>query len=97
VHLALLGPLPDGFRLFNLGENGMTNKQPQTVNIDGTEYEIDSLSDKAKVLIDHVADLDRKKASMMFQLDQINVGRDSFFAMLKAELTAEKVEAEEVA
>lgn len=75
----------------------MANQKPQTVNIDGTEYEIDSLSDKAKVLIDHVADLDRKKASMMFQLDQINVGRDSFFAMLKAELPAKKVEAEEVA
>ena len=71
----------------------MENKKPQTVNIDGTEYEVDSLSDKAKVLIDHVADLDRKKASMMFQMDQIQVGRDAFFAMLKAELPAEEAEA----
>ena len=71
------------------------SKKPQTVNIDGTEYEVDSLSDKAKVLIDHVADLDRKMASMNFQRDQIQVGRDAFFAMLKAEL-AEKSEEEEV-
>ena len=63
------------------------SKKPQTVNIDGTEYEVDSLSDKAKLMIDHVADLDRKMASMNFQRDQIQVGRDAFFAMLKAELT----------
>ena len=71
------------------------SKKPQTVNIDGTEYEVDSLSDKAKLMIDHVADLDRKMASMNFQRDQIQVGRDAFFAMLKAEL-AEKSEEEEV-
>ena len=65
----------------------MENKKPQTVTIDDVEYEIDSLSDKAKLMIDHVADLDRKMASMNFQRDQIQVGRDAFFAMLKAELT----------
>ena len=71
----------------------MENKKPQTVTIDDVEYEIDSLSDKAKMIIDHVADLDRKMASMNFQRDQIQVGRDAFFAMLKAEL-AEKPEEE---
>jgi hypothetical protein len=71
----------------------MANQQPQTVSIDGKEYEIDKLSDKAKRLIDHVADLDRKTISMDFQREQIQLGRDAAFAMLKAEL---KPEVEEV-
>ena len=65
----------------------MANKQPQIVTIDGTEYEIDNLSNEAKLLIDHVADLDRKLASMDFQRQQLQVGRDAFFSMLKIELT----------
>jgi len=64
----------------------MENKKPQTVTIDDVEYEIDSLSDKAKMIIDHVTDLDRKMASINFQRDQIQVGRDAFFAMLKTEI-----------
>jgi cell division protein ZapA (FtsZ GTPase activity inhibitor) len=64
----------------------MANQQPQTVSIDGTEYNIADLSDKAKVLIDHLSDLDRKLSSIAFQRDQLQVGRDAFFAMLKAEL-----------
>ena len=70
----------------------MANQQPQTVTIDGKEYNLETLSDKAKMCIDHVADLDRKIASMRFQQDQIQVGRDAFFAMLKAELPAETTE-----
>ena len=75
----------------------MANKQPQIVTIDGTEYDVETLSDKSKVLIDHVADLDRKIASTGFQLQQLQVGRDAFFQLLKVELDQpEKVEAEAV-
>lgn len=74
----------------------MANEKPQTVSIDGTEYKVEDLSDKAKALIDHVADLDRKMGSMRFQMDQIQVGRDAFFAMLKTELEAKPEVAEEV-
>lgn len=56
----------------------MANQQPQTVSIDGTEYNIADLSDKAKVLIDHLSDLDRKLGSIAFQRDQLQVGRDAF-------------------
>ena len=70
----------------------MANQQPQTVSIDNVEYKVEDLSDKAKALIDHVADLDRKMGSMRFQMDQIQVGRDAFFAMLKTELEAKPEE-----
>jgi cell division protein ZapA (FtsZ GTPase activity inhibitor) len=67
------------------------DNSPQTVNIDGTEYKVEDLSDKAKALIDHVSDLDRKMGSMRFQMDQIQVGRDAFFGMLKKELAPKEV------
>jgi LmbE family N-acetylglucosaminyl deacetylase len=75
----------------------MTNKQPQIVNIDGTEYDAESLSDKSKVLIDHVADLDRKLASIEFQRQQLQVGRDAFFTLLKQELAEPKDPSPDVA
>ena len=74
----------------------MANQQPQTVTIDGTEYDIADLSDQSKMLIDHVADLDRKLASMAFQRDQLQVGRDAFFSMLKKALETKPEVAEEL-
>jgi hypothetical protein len=74
----------------------MANEKPQTVSIDNVEYKVEDLSDKAKMLIDHVSDLDRKMGSMRFQMDQIQVGRDAFFAMLKTELETKLEVAEEV-
>jgi hypothetical protein len=38
------------------------------------------------MLLDHVVDLDRKSASARFNLDQLQVGRDTFFNMLKESL-----------
>ena len=72
----------------------MANQQPQTVTIDNTEYNVDDLSDQAKRLIDHVSDLDRKAASMDFQREQIQIGRDAAFAMLKQSLPQQVKDAE---
>jgi hypothetical protein len=48
------------------------------------------------LLVNHVADLDRKISSAQFNLDQLAVGKDAFIKMLKEKLTEplEKVEAE---
>ena len=64
----------------------MENKKPQIVSIDGTEYDAEKFTEKQAMLVNHVADLDRKIGSTRFQLDQLQVGRDAFFAMLKQEL-----------
>jgi hypothetical protein len=73
----------------------MANQQPQTVSIDGTEYTIDDMTQEQRILLDHVVDLERKAASMDFQRQQIQIGRDAFFNMLKAALE-KKPEVEEV-
>ena len=65
----------------------MANKQPQIVTIDEVDYEIESLSQETRLLIDHVADLDRKLSSIDFQRQQLQVGRNAFFSMLKEELS----------
>lgn len=66
----------------------MAKETNNAIMIDDVEYIFDDLSDRAKVLVQHVSDLDRKVASARFNVDQLQVGRDAFFGMLKAELAA---------
>jgi hypothetical protein len=67
------------------------NTKPQ-LTLDGIEYDVEKLTDQQKVLLDHVVDLERKVSSARFNLDQLSVGRDTFFNMLKQSLTATPVE-----
>jgi hypothetical protein len=63
------------------------SKQSQIVSIDGVEYKVEDMTEQQQILLNHVADLERKLNSTKFQLDQLQVGRDAFFTMLKAQLT----------
>ena len=67
--------------------------EKQTVTINGVDYTEDQLSDKQKVIINHIGDLDRKIRSAKFNLDQLTVGREAFVTMLTESLD----EAEEAA
>jgi hypothetical protein len=71
------------------------NTNPQ-IMIDGVEYDISKMTDQQKALLDHVVDLERKVGSARFNLDQLQVGRDSFFNMLKQALAEQPAEATEV-
>ena len=64
----------------------MAEKKTRTITIDGNDYTEDQLTDQQKVLINHVADLDRKIGSAQFNLDQLQVGRNAFMQMLTASL-----------
>ena len=74
----------------------MAEKKTNVITIDEVEYTEDQLTDVQKVMINHVADLDRKLASTKFNLDQLQVGRNAFMASLSASLAepAEKIAAE---
>jgi hypothetical protein len=67
-------------------------KEKSTITLDGVEYNVDDLSDNAKLMIDHIVDLDRKLKSMQFNVDQIQVGREAFITMLKKTVEREKAE-----
>ena len=66
----------------------MANEKSQIVSIDGVEYDTKDFTEQQTVLLNHVVDLERKIGSTRFQLDQIQVGRDAFFKMLKEALEA---------
>ena len=64
---------------------------PQIVNIDGTEFDANTFTEQQVLLLNHCVDLDRKIGSTTFQLQQLQVGKDSFLKLLKDDLA--KVEA----
>jgi hypothetical protein len=64
----------------------MAEKQTKTISINGTDYTEDQLTDQQKVMINHVADLDRKIGSTQFNLDQLQVGKQAFMDMLTKSL-----------
>lgn len=69
-----------------------TEKTP--ITIDGVEYKFEDLTQEQQVLFNHCIDLDRKISSAQFNLDQLNVGKNAFFGMLKNSLVAAKAIAE---
>jgi hypothetical protein len=67
--------------------------KPQVV-IDGVTYDPETFTDQQKALLEHTADLERKVNSAKFNLAQLQVGRDTFFGMLKQSLTETSTPAE---
>ena len=65
----------------------MGNNTKTPVTIDDVEYQFEDMTPEQQTLLNHVADLDRKLASAKFNVDQLNVGREAFFKMLKEALT----------
>ncbi len=73
----------------------MAEKKTNTITINGTDYTEDQLNDTQKVMVNHVADLDRKIRSAQFNMDQLNVGKQAFMQLLTASLEAPAEEAVE--
>ena len=71
----------------------MGNEKKTPVSIDGVEYKFEDMTEQQLMLVNHVADLERKLGSARFNVDQLQVGRDAFFTMLKAALEAKPEEA----
>jgi hypothetical protein len=63
---------------------GKDKKTPITVN--DVEYIFEDMTQEQQMLVNHVADLDRKIASSQFNLDQLSVGRQAFIKMLEEAL-----------
>ena len=58
----------------------------KTIVINDKEYTEDQLTDQQKIMVNHVADLDRKIGTTQFNLDQLNVGRAAFMEHLTISL-----------
>jgi len=66
----------------------MGKNDAPTMTLNGTEWDIENMSDRQKVLLSHVTDLDRKIKSVSFNLDQLRIGRETFINMLSNALEA---------
>jgi hypothetical protein len=64
----------------------MGEKKTNPVTIDGVEYQFEDMTPEQQTLLNHVIDLDRKLNSAKFNVDQLQVGRDAFFGLLKTAL-----------
>jgi hypothetical protein len=74
----------------------MAKKQTNTITINVTDYTEDQLTESQKVMVNHVADLDRKIGSANFNLDQLKMGRMAFMQSLTASLAPDTEETDVV-
>jgi len=68
----------------------MAEKQTQTITINDKDYNLEDLTEQQQMVVNHIADLDRKIRSTQFNLDQLSVGKDAFVNMLTASLETEE-------
>lgn len=59
--------------------------QKKKVNIDGKEYDLESLSDQAKNMVGFIQRLDQEAAEMKFQLDKAGLAKKQAIIDLKKE------------
>ena len=62
------------------------DNKAQMITVDDKEYDTSNFTEEQVVLTNHCLDLDRKISNMNFQIQQLQVGKDSFLKMLKESL-----------
>ena len=72
---------------------GKDKKTPVVIN--DVEYMFEDMTQEQQMLVNHVADLDRKIASSQFNLDQLSVGKQAFIKMLEEALAKQPETIEE--
>ena len=65
-------------------------KEP-TLVLDDKEYNLNDLQDDQKLMVAHINDLNRKIDSTRFNLQQMEIGRQSFVNSLKVSLDQPEV------
>ncbi len=69
----------------------MAKKEKTAVTVNDKEVYIEDMNDKQKTLVNHCADLNRKIETMLFNVDQLRVGKEAFDNMLIKELEQPEV------
>ena len=72
---------------------GKNEQTPITVN--DKEYILEDMTEQQQAMVNHINDLDRKMASMRFNLDQLGFGREAFVNALAQSLQTEAVSDED--
>tara|TARA_Y100000004_G_scaffold99050_1_gene110954 strand:+ start:130 stop:369 length:240 start_codon:yes stop_codon:yes gene_type:complete len=69
--------------------------QEQIITLFDKDYKESELSDEQKLMINHVADLDRKIQSSEFNLQQLRFGKQAFLDALKASIEKDEEQDQE--
>ena len=70
-------------------------EETNVIEIDGSRYDANDLTDQQKYLCAQIQDLQRKRQQIQFQLDQTSVALDSFTSSLIQSLDKESNKIEE--
>ena len=60
----------------------MTDDEKKTITVNDKPYNVEDLNEQQIVMVNHVADLDQKLMAARFNVDQLQVCRDTFVGML---------------
>jgi hypothetical protein len=71
----------------------MAEEKKQMVNIDGTDYDLDDLSDTQKYMLNQVASLRGRISDARMNLDQLQVASSGFAKMLSDSMKGNNDEA----
>jgi hypothetical protein len=61
----------------------MAKEEKKTITIDEVDYNYDDLTQEQQIMINHIADLERKISSSKFNLQQLEFGKTAFINSLK--------------
>ena len=67
-------------------------QKQNNIIIDDKEYKIEDLSEKARICVQHLADLQSQANAAKMKLDQLNAATSVFMKELKEEVTKEKID-----
>lgn len=64
----------------------MAKDEKKTISVNDKIYDLAEFNEVQMVIVNHLADLERKLSNMRFNIDQLMVGRDAFINRLTASL-----------
>ena len=67
---------------------GKNEKTP--IIIDDVEYKYENMTEEQQIIVNHIADLERKLSAAKFNVDQLEVGKSAFVNMLTGSLKTEE-------
>ena len=60
----------------------MAKNENKTITVNEVEHNIEDLTEQQLAMVNHIADLDKKLGNLVFNIDQLKVGREAFVNML---------------
>ena len=70
----------------------MAKDEKKTIIIDDVEHNYEDLTQEQQIMVNHIADLQRKIASSQFNLQQLEFGKEAFVKALKDSIEAVETE-----